>query len=203
MIITLIASLILNNSFAKADEMKVAEQPIKAEVQSTPQDVELDKNLNNVIPSYSNIDGKDVKKEFSWGTVFYTSITSPDEHDSSGNSQVHLNIRYACKNGTKKAFPPQRFGFCGYAKSEVDKKQRELIISELKKAPENKGKTDADLNAIYDAEYNDRIVDPAWNILEKKEGNKISLEITVRQKEARFGACEEKITSLPLAVDCK
>ncbi|MCC6138244.1 MAG: hypothetical protein IT287_06405 [Bdellovibrionaceae bacterium] len=197
MISTLIISLVFGSTTVKAEE-------IKTEVPAVVAAIVADKNANDVMPTYSNIDNTAEKSvTFPWGTVFYTSVTHDADHDHSGKPQTHLNIRYTCKSGSRKVIPPKRFEFCGYAKSEVDIKQRAFIIDELTKSPEHKGKTPAEINAIYDAEYNDRIVDPVWNILDKKQDNKTSIEITVRNKEGRFGSCEEKITHLSVPVDCK
>lgn len=196
MMITLITSLILFISTAKAEEVKADD--------STLPNVLVDNNSNEVRPTYKNVDNTVEKsKEFSWGTVYYSSVTRDDDHDHSAKEQTHLNIRYVCKNAKSQNANVKRFAFCGYATSKEDIKARELLLSEMKKLPEHKGKTDAELNALYDQEYNNRIVDPVWNIHDKTVNGKVSVEITVRQNIARFGSCEEKISNLALNVDCK
>lgn len=197
MISALIFSLFLGNVSAKAEE-------IKTETSSSNLTAPSDKNANEVMPTYTNIDNKTEKSiDFSWGKVFYTSVTRDADHDHSGKPQTHLNLRYTCKSGGGKTIPTKRFEFCGYAKSELDLKQRELIIAELTKSPEHKGKTPEQIAKIYDSEYNDRIVDPVKNISEKKEGSKTSVTVTVRSKAGRFDVCEEKITTLSIPIDCK
>ncbi len=189
-----ILSLLLG--FVTANEIKATEAP-EATVA-----VE-EKNANDVLPVYEQIDNKTEKAiQFSWGTVFYTSLTG-DDHGHANADQTHLNVRYTCKNG-KKSKGVQRYQFCGYAKSEENKKEKASILFEMKKAPENKGKTDAELLAIYDNEYNLRIVDPVKNISDVvADGKPSSVEITVRQKAGRHSACESKITTLTLPVDCQ
>lgn len=178
-----------------AQELKAAEQEATT--------VSDDKNANEVRPTYTQIDNATEKsKEFSWGTLYYTSVTHDDDHDHSGKLQTHLNVRYVCKDGGKKS-APQRFEFCGYAHSEVDTKQRELVIAEMRKAVEHKNKTTKELNALYDQEYNDRIVDPVKNMSEAKSGDSVSVNITVRNKEGRFGSCETKLTHLNVPISCK
>lgn len=182
-------------SFVSANELVAAE---------TAADVVADeKNAAEVVPSYTQIDNTVEKKiDFAWGSVYYTSLTQDDDHDHADKLQTHMNVRYVCKNGGKKS-TTQRFEFCGYAKSDVDTQQRTLLIAELKKYPENKGKNEEQLIALYESSHNDRIADPAKNISEIKTGNTVSVEITVRQKTARFGICEDKISKLILPVDCK
>ncbi len=196
MLLLILTHFIVSMSPAIAEE-------VKADTDDTPQ-VNVDKNANGVLPSYVNMDNANEKsKKFSWGTVFYSSVTREDDHKHASNNQTQLNIRYECNDAKSKNSNIQRFSFCGYAKSEIDTNARNLEISELKKMPEHKSKTEAQLIALYDKEYNDRIVDPLWNILDKSSNGKTSVEITVRQNAALYGTCEEKISNISIPVDCK
>lgn len=196
MLLLALTHFIVSTFPAYADE-------VKADTTPAPQ-VNVDKNTSGVLPSYVNIDNANEKsKKFSWGTVYYSSVTREDDHKHASNNQTQLNVRYECNDGKSKNLNIKRFSFCGYAKSEVDINARNLEISELKKMPEHKGKTEAQLIAVYDKEYNDRIVDPVWNILDNSSNGKTSIEITIRQNAALYGSCEEKISNISIPVDCK
>lgn len=160
-------------------------------------------NTNSVLPSYTQIDNTNEKSiSFSWGTVYYSSVTRDSDHDHSDKLQTTLNISYKCKKETKKS-APQRFEFCGYAKSEVDKDQKARIISELAKSNEYKDIPRSKLEGVYNSQYNDRIVDPVWNIKEDSKGSKNTVVVTVLKNTGEFGSCEAKVTTLTIPTTCK
>lgn len=162
-----------------------------------------ERNSDEVLPSYTQIDNPVEKAiPFSWGTVYYSSVTKDDDHDHSGELQTTLKLRYVCKGGKKSK--PERYSFCGYAKSEVDVKERAHLLYEMKKAPQYKGMTDAELAAAYDQKHNMRIVDPVKNISDvSTDGKPSSVDVTVLQKEGLLGSCEKKVTTLTLPVNCQ
>lgn len=160
-------------------------------------------NADQVLPTYTQVDNSTEKSiAFEWGTVYYTSVTNDNDHDHSGRAQTILNIRYSCKSSPTRRSTPQRLSFCGYANSRVDETARARIIAELRRS--NPGKTDAQLMAMYNAEYNDRVVDPVWNITEQRSSSgQRSLQISVRQNHGEFGSCENGTTQLPIPVSCQ
>ncbi len=160
-----------------------------------------ERNSNEVLPSYTQIDNATEKSvSFSWGTVFYTSTTNGEVHDHSNAPQTVLNVRYSCKNSPTRKSNPQRFQFCGYSVSQVDTQARTRILAELRRS--HPSKSDAALQVLYDAEYNDRIVDPVWSITDLKTGNQNSVQINVRENHGEFGSCENNVTALSLPVNC-
>lgn len=160
-------------------------------------------NSEQVLPSYTQIDNSTEKAiRFSWGTLYYTSVTNDNDHDHSGRAQTVMNVRYSCKNNPTRKSTPQRLSFCGYAVSRVDDNQRARIITELRRQYPNK--SDAQLQALYNTEYNDRIVDPAWNISEQRNTNgQRVIQISVRQRHGEFGSCENNITQQPINISCE
>ncbi|MCB9072749.1 MAG: hypothetical protein H6623_03940 [Bdellovibrionaceae bacterium] len=162
-------------------------------------------NNDKVLPTYTQIDNSEEKTlPFSWGNLYYRSVTDNNEEDDhSKKDMTQLTLRYTCKNKKQKPAKIKHFEFCGYAVSKVDTKQKQYILNELKKMNEHKKKTDAELEQLYNAEYNDRVVNPEWSIAEKKTANSIEIEISVRNKKAALGSCEDKVSLLKFPINCK
>lgn len=162
-----------------------------------------DRNDQDVAPSISQVDNKDEKfLKFSWGTLFYKSVTKTVEEKTPNEPQTMLNMRYTCNDGTVKTLPPQQF--CGYATSVLDLPTMYKTMGELKLMPEHRGKTDKEFLELYHSQYNDLVADPALNISDKTSAYKTpTIEITVLSRQGEFGACEKKVTAIPFTILCR
>jgi hypothetical protein len=187
-------------------QVAIAKDEAKQELPDTSPVVSIKTDLNEagIAPVYNQVDNSSEKTlTFSWGKLYYTSVTANDDHNRSTSPQTTLQLRYECKNSKRKPTTEtsKKMEFCGYAKSEVDKTQKAFLIKEMRQEPDNKKKTDAEMEALYNAEFNSRIAFPDKNIMESKKGT--AIEVLVREQAHPTGECEDKVTTLTFPIDCK